>query len=519
MKRFTMLAISAIVATAVACGGGGGGGGGQDQTGQPDVVIGDPGQPDTYQPDGTTPPDGGTTDVYDIGPPPKDPGTTQDPGTNQDEGPTPDEGVKPDSGPPPGCGNGTCGTGENKCNCPQDCGKCDGCCTPKGQCVVGTDHYACGKGGGECGNCIATALACQNQACVPIPLDEGSCKAYFVCAGECPPLPQGQACVQECQAKMSPQGMKDFQNLQNCITQNGCATKPTNKEISQCIEDYCIEPYFRCFHGNLFGSCVALVDCLVSCPADDPSTPKTDERQECLGNCWNEATFDAQMDLQNLINCANKQCKTQCEDPYSEECDACWNKVLGPGGACESFNDKCMQYGSEGCYYLLTCLNGCEEGDDLCQEACVDQTSKNGLALFNAIYDCIKAACQVCKTDPKGKECETCFQSVQKQGGACYNTLQTCLDDRPYGTKKCGEMYQCVNACPDLQCAQECFLSGTKTANNLYDALMDCIAGACPSCATNPPGPDCQTCYNASLQDPAKCKTQFDACQNDQAAQ
>jgi hypothetical protein len=49
------------------------------------------------------------------------------------------------------------------------------------------------------------------------------------------------------------------------------------------------------------------------------------------------------MDLQNLTNCADQHCSSQCQDPNAPQCDQCRNQVLGPGGACESYNDKCTK--------------------------------------------------------------------------------------------------------------------------------------------------------------------------------
>ncbi len=541
MRRAVLFLVALAAAVAVACGGGGGGGG--DTSGQGDVIIGgeDKGQDTSIPPDTSDKGPGG--EVYDPGPPPiedKGPDQGPDKGPDQGEGPKCGDGTcgagenectcPADCGAcggqcvgdqcvtQPGCGDGTCGTGENQCNCPKDCGTCAGCCSQAGECLPGTENKACGANGATCQNCLQTSMACVNNACVST-LDEGSCKAYYYCIDACPEPPLGQACVQECQSKLSPQGMQDLQNLQNCLQQYGCAAARTDEDFAKCLEENCIEPYFRCFSGNLYQSCSALIDCLISCPEDDPSTPPVDEERECIGNCWSEATFEAQMDLQNLITCANKQCEAQCAEPESPACNTCWNQVLGPGGPCESYNDKCMEYGPEGCYYLVTCLNACPEEDQQCEQNCVNNTSKNGLALFNAIFDCIMQACPVCQTQPDSPQCDTCFSQVQQQGGACFEALQTCLDDRPYGTKKCGEVWQCVNACVDQQCVQDCFLSGTKTAMDLYDAMIACALDACPSCTTNPPGQDCDACFNGALQDPAKCKAQYDACIGDQAAQ
>jgi len=454
---------------AVACGGGGGGGG-TDTGGGADIIVGgDDGSNLADTKTDTTPPKDGQ-EAYELPPPPIDHGPTTDVGPDTQDTITP----PPDEGQDPG--------------------------------VVGDTVKP-------------DTQPDQNPVDTNPPLDEGSCKAYYQCVGACPPQPQGQACIQECQNKLSPQGMQDVQNLQNCLQQNKCFDKPTDQEFNQCLEDFCIEPYFHCFSGTLYQSCSALIDCLTACPEDNPNTPDVNEKNECIGNCWSEATFDAQMDLQNLINCANKNCEAQCATPDSPACNSCWNQVLGPGGVCESYNDKCTVYGPEGCYYLLTCLNGCDKGDQQCQQACVNQTSKNGLKLYNDIFDCITQACPICESNPDDPQCDTCFKQAQQPGAACYGVLQTCLNDRPYGTKKCGEMFQCVNACADQACVQDCLLNGTKTANDLYDAMITCAMDQCPSCQTNPPGADCDTCFNGALQDAAKCKTKYDACVNDNAAQ
>jgi|GEM_PF-1719036 len=348
------------------------------------------------------------------------------------------------------------------------------------------------------------------------PVDE-TCKEYYMCLGNCP---QGdQACYQECNAVLSPVGAQRSNALMQCLQQHGCLSTPTDEEFAECLEEYCISEYFMCFQGDTYRSCYDLIGCIISCPEDNPNTTNVDERMECVGNCWSEATYDAQMDLQNLINCAQKECASQCEDIESPQCDQCWNQVLGPGGACESYYDKCTVYGPEGCYYLLTCLNNCPAGDTVCQQACVEQTSKQGIALYNAIYDCIMQACPICQTQPDSPECDTCFSQVQQPGGACRDALEACLSDRPYGTKKCGELMQCLNTCQTDEACQQCFLDATKTANELFEAMIECALNACQTECQDIESPQCNTCINEALNDPAKCKDKFDACMNDQATE
>jgi hypothetical protein len=64
------------------------------------------------------------------------------------------------------CGDGQCGTGEDKCNCPADCtGGCTGCCSGI-QCKAGTSIGECGKNGAVCANCSNDCKVCQNGQCV-----------------------------------------------------------------------------------------------------------------------------------------------------------------------------------------------------------------------------------------------------------------------------------------------------------------------------------------------------------------
>ena len=62
------------------------------------------------------------------------------------------------------CGDGQCGAGEDKCNCPGDCtGGCVGCCAGMA-CKAGTLDEECGKNGAACAACSAVDT-CQSQVC------------------------------------------------------------------------------------------------------------------------------------------------------------------------------------------------------------------------------------------------------------------------------------------------------------------------------------------------------------------
>jgi len=64
------------------------------------------------------------------------------------------------------CGDGQCDTGEDKCNCPADCGACSGCCKG-GECKAGISDGECGANAAACVACEFGKL-CQDQTCASV---------------------------------------------------------------------------------------------------------------------------------------------------------------------------------------------------------------------------------------------------------------------------------------------------------------------------------------------------------------
>ena len=97
------------------------------------------------------------------------------------------------------CGDGQCGQGENKCNCPGDCtGGCAGCCAGT-QCKAGTSNDDCGKDAAACAAC-SDGKTCQNQVCTVKCGDgqcgpgEDKCNCPADCTGGCAGCCSGTQC-------------------------------------------------------------------------------------------------------------------------------------------------------------------------------------------------------------------------------------------------------------------------------------------------------------------------------------
>jgi len=250
-----------------------------------------------------------------------------------------------------------------------------------------------------------------------------TCKRFYQCVDNC--APDEETCVVQCQSLLSFTGSQRRDALEACIKENACDTAP---DEFACIEEHCIVQYFMCFQGYTYTTCVELIKCVDLCPSDDPSTPDVDEKDECEHLCSLEATFGAQMDLFELIQCVYRECGARCSDPGSSACEHCWEEMTTIGGKCEAQNDKCVEYGDKGCNYLVTCLEQCA-GNEKCEDACFDATTKQGLQLYLALEECISQACPICESEPHSEACDDCYAVVQEPGGACYSHLQACIAD------------------------------------------------------------------------------------------
>lgn len=92
--------------------------------------------------------------------------------------------------------------------------------------------------------------------------------------------------------------------------------------------------------------------------------------------------------------------------------------------------------GMTGCAGLVQCVNNCSATDQQCPTDCENNTTQNGLNLFNSLLSCIQSACPSnYSTDPcynsSSTKCSNCLNSAQSSGGACESELNACSNDGP----------------------------------------------------------------------------------------
>ena len=382
----------------------------------------------------------------------------------------------------PVCGNGSCEQGENCENCAADCGCSSGQTCQNGTCVTTPDLTDC-KGYADCAyGCNqdqACITNCQNQS-TPAALstyqdlqtciDNNNCSGlsgsdfnkcvddnclgqYFKCFSgdtyqtcvdlfDCttacpdddlstPDVDEAQVCVNNCWENSTYNAQWDRQHLSDCINDqctsecDGNNANYTPANCNKCIDDNCQDQYFKCFSGDTYQTCVDLVDCLNGCPDDDPNTPDIDESKTCIGDCWENSTYDTEWDLQHLLDCANNQCTSECSNPDSDTCKSCFSDALY-SSSCTSYANKCFTHGTATCGQIMDCMNGCTTGDQACMNDCYDNGSLAAQKQYSDWQQCGLDACPTECADPNSDACNTCWQAAVNSGGSCNYLVQAC---------------------------------------------------------------------------------------------
>lgn len=251
----------------------------------------------------------------------------------------------------------------------------------------------------------------DNQVTDPTPTDVGvevtdlpgeeqvekckPCPYFFDCIQDCPQGAAGQACQQACLGELCPEDQQEFQAFYNCVYTNGCLQKTTNEEWAACLEQFCLDPYFKCFSGDKYQTCLDLNNCLDSCPDDDPNTPEVKENQVCWQDCFVNATYQANVDFQAMYDClyvACPICKTAKQGtPEMDQCNKCANQAFGVNGQCKNQYQKCAPHGTKTCSEVWTCLLSCQ--DKACAQGCYASGTFTAQDLAMTWVDCALTKC------------------------------------------------------------------------------------------------------------------------------
>ncbi|MEC9072996.1 MAG: hypothetical protein VX938_11470, partial [Myxococcota bacterium] len=413
-------------------------------------------------------------------------------------------------------------------------------CTENGACAEGTCTAEAVPGcEDEPGvspleQCLAEACADEWAACMA----DDACATAAACMIECDKTDGGDACEYECMMALPEDSYGVFEGVGVCGENNGCIEDegpdgtPPDDPALECIADACPDLGSDCMSDQ---GCSDAVMCLSACDDDDAA---------CSDECFASIPPMSQLVFFGLVDCAgNSGCVDDGpgdgDDPtldcLSEECG-------GELNACT---------GSQGCMDLITCMEGCPEGDQGCTDACYEDASPKaqnewwGLVICGSEQGCFEdqpedpaecldeqcgdelgdclgdAGCQgifACQEDcdEDDSDCsDECVEDASPDSQDVFYSLIICGvendcfgpgDDDPVGqclTDECGDSYfdcvlgdpgcvgifECMEECAegDQECNDECFDDASSDAQESWTELVEC--GQDNGCLESPPNP------------------------------
>jgi len=223
-----------------------------------------------------------------------------------------------------GCDCGVCADGFT---CNATTGVCEDICPPN------CTGKQCGPDGcgGSCGlcpcvGCDPAATQCNDDTGMCEAAEALTCSGINDCMAAC--NPDDNPCLQDCMNQGSTDAQNQLNALIQCLINNGgqqCTDAQCQNDI---IMEFCMAEYTACFPGGDM-TCSEMFDCMETCGQD----------QDCLQECYNNSTIEAQGQYQAIASCVIEQCGEQ----PTEECF-----MAAQQGACAAVFADCFNLGKPG---------------------------------------------------------------------------------------------------------------------------------------------------------------------------
>ena len=354
------------------------------------------------------------------------------------------------------CGDGSCGPGETRFWCPEDCISCgDGIC----DLASGEDWFSCPDdcfcSDGVCDQAFENCFSCPQDCTIGCPY----CGDGY-CEGAGPYIEDCFSCPQDC-------------------------------SISQSFDCHCGDGVCQSFYGE---DCVNCGDC----DADD-GCPTCGDGLCTTIDPYNENPEDCPQDC----FCGDGLC-----DPDFEDCDTCLEDCINPDcfpicgdGYCSEISEGCLECPQD-CLDVLcpSCGDGvCDAWPELdyyenctnCPEDCTLEDDGCGTCPPGSIKDCDGSGECFSDTwvgdgycDGTSQENGADFCCYALDGGDCTVELGQCPT---CGDGVCEELYEdcdsCLEDCADPDCLPIC---GDGYCSVISETCLgcpeDCLDVLCPSC-------------------------------------
>jgi hypothetical protein len=322
------------------------------------------------------------------------------------------------------------------------------------------------------------------------------CLDMVGCFNACPDGDGGQACVQNCFETATPEAQNRYQAIIGCAQAAGCTG--LDGSIDQtCLNEECGAELEACFGptaepmGTL--DCNDYLGCINNCPEGDDGS--------CRFDCTEAASPEGYATFQAVLDCLSDN---DCFNDNGGADSAC----LETGGVCAMAWEACtgpaaMPMGTGTCQDFVGCFTNCPQGDGDCVNACVEASSPEGYADYEAVIDCGQT--NMC-FDDQGAGDQACFdENCATEQVPCFGEPLT-----PMGMGDCIGLVTCLDACDDMnpdnreQCVRPCVEASSQAGFDNLNAMNDCIVAStdasgapCPdvACAQAACGDEAALCY------------------------
>ena len=411
------------------------------------------------------------------------------------------------------CGDGICEAdqGETCATCQGDCGKCSNGCES-------SPFPACG--GCKCEKCVCA----QDPFCCEVQWDGLCVNECFDCGGCCESNCAGKQCGADGCGGSCGTCPQDYQ----CKSGKCEVVCIPDCDGIDCGSDGCggncgtCQPNQTCKNGTCFSGkpCGELITCAMVCVSQSGA--------ECLFDCLDEGTPEAQDEFFDLVQCVLWQCGMNldaacmlgamngaCQQEYQvcQDCTPnCTNKQCGPNGCngnCGICNDgyfcdnyKCKPICTPSCIGLECGSNGCGGSCGTCGDS---EECLNGQCVPLCVPSC---AGKQCGDDDCGGLCGTCPPAFVCQDNFCMPVGPQCGDDEcnfwegetcdncPEDCGKCGDGCSptdfpgCMGCkCEECVCAMDSFCCEVQWDSICVGECQDC--GGCGGCTPECDGMEC----------------------------
>ncbi|MEW6408324.1 MAG: hypothetical protein AB1465_06585 [Patescibacteria group bacterium] len=280
----------------------------------------------------------------------------------------------------PNCSGKQCGSD----GCGGSCGSCDyGKICNNGQCVSTST---------KCHDSQTSGLTSRSSALN----SDSSCKDFYSCYGNC--TQNDQICVDNCYSKATPAGQQEIKDLVNCLQTNSCSDKSSDEDFIKCLEDFCLDQYFKCFSGDEYQTCKDLVFCLWSCPEND---------NNCISDCFTSSSYQANWDYQYYRTCIFNLC--------TDNDFECINNALYNN--CKDKSEVCIPAGPLSCSEVIECTSQCSDNE--CFSNNFYYGTFTAQKLFNDLLYCLDKACpdgdNACLNNAAQSSCKSQYDACMNQ--------------------------------------------------------------------------------------------------------